>query len=100
MPGSRSPLVTGSGRLLEPRTFLLFGYDRPRIARDCLIFGTSLCQLDLQIVAVGSVSPGPGSDLSDDPALGVEPGALDREVAPTCPPGLVTLRSASLTSWR
>src|SRR6186997_2747576 len=36
---------------------------------------------------VGSVVAGSGSDLSEEPVVGVEPAALEFVVAPWCPPG-------------
>ena len=48
--------------------------------------GSSLCQVDLGQV-VGSVVAGSGSDLSEEPVVGVEPAALELVVAPWCPPG-------------
>jgi hypothetical protein len=38
---------------------------------------------------------GPGSDLSEELVVGVEPAALDCRVAPGCPPGPV-----SMLGWR
>jgi hypothetical protein len=38
---------------------------------------------------------GPGSDLSEEPAVGVEPVALDVRVAPVCPPGPVPASRSS-----
>jgi len=40
-------------------------------------------------LVVESVLAGSGSDLSEELAAGVEPAALDRRVAPECPPGPV-----------
>lgn len=68
---------------------------------DCKTYGTSLCQVDLESGVVGSVPTGSGSDLSEEPAAGVEPVALDVRGAPVCPPGPVAARlRASRMSWR
>jgi hypothetical protein len=39
---------------------------------------------------------GPGSGLSEESAVGVEPAALDVSVAPICPPGSAFLASVSI----
>ncbi|MBA2311969.1 MAG: hypothetical protein H0V97_04110 [Actinobacteria bacterium] len=44
---------------------------------------------------------GPGSDLSEELAVGLEPAALDCRVAPECPPGPVTdIRRSSAIMMR
>ena len=40
-------------------------------------------------------SAGPGSDLSEELVVGVEPAALDIRVAPECPPGPAAKRCSS-----
>ncbi len=49
---------------------------------------------------VESPLAGPGSDLSEELAVGVEPAALDFRVAPDCPPGLVAMRRSSVIMVR
>jgi hypothetical protein len=60
--------------------------------RDAI--GASLCQ-DARVEGV-VVLPvaGPGSDLSEEPVVGVELAALDCRVAPACPPGSVAIRAS------
>jgi hypothetical protein len=65
--------------------------DPARVPDGCQVNGASLCQKDLDLRLVGSVSAGSGSDLSEESVVGVEPAALDVGVAPGCPPGLVSL---------
>jgi hypothetical protein len=57
---------------------------------DCNLNGTSLCQVDLGWLVV-SVSAGPGSDLSEELVVGVEPAALEWVVVPGCPSGPVLM---------
>src|ERR1700736_5275999 len=45
-------------------------------------------------------SAGPGSDLSEELVVGVEPGALDVRVAPECPPGPAAKRRSSASMSR
>ena len=40
-------------------------------------------------------SAGPGSDLSEELVVGVEPAALDVRAAPACPPGPAVARRSS-----
>jgi hypothetical protein len=55
------------------------------------LFGPSLRQVDRDVGLVASVSAGPGSDLSEESVVGVEPAALGIGVAPGCPPGPVAV---------
>jgi len=43
---------------------------------------------------------GPGCGLIEEPAVGVEPVALILVVAPSYPPGPLSMASASARSWR
>ena len=45
-------------------------------------------------------SAGPGSDLSEELVVGVEPAALDVRVAPECPPGPAAKRCSSASMSR
>lgn len=56
-----------------------------------VLFGASLRQVDLDVGLVGLVSAGPGSDLSEESVVGVEPAAQDWVVAPGCPAGPVAV---------
>jgi hypothetical protein len=49
---------------------------------------------------VGSAVVGSGSDLSEEPIVGLKSVALDSVVAPVCPPGPAARRFASLTICR
>jgi hypothetical protein len=51
-----------------------------------------------QAAGVASASAGPGSDLSEELAVGVGPVALDCRVAPRCPPGPVACRRSRSSS--
>lgn len=60
--------------------------DRPRSLTGCQAVGGGVVELP---------AVGPGSDLSEELVVGVEPAALDRRVAPGCPPGLAANRHSS-----
>jgi hypothetical protein len=51
--------------------------------------GSPLCQEAAGSGVLGSAVAGPGSGLSEEPALGCEPVALESESCPVCPPGPV-----------
>ena len=70
---------------------------RPRFSGS----GSLLCQAVLRSEVLGWVTAGPGRGLSEEPAWGCEPVALESESFPRCPPGPVTaLVIASLTMCR
>ena len=50
------------------------------------------------VYTTDEIVKGPGSDLSEELAVGVGPAALDCRVAPGCPPGPAAF--ASRSSWR
>jgi hypothetical protein len=58
--------------------------------------GSPLCQEAAGSGVLGWRSAGPGSGLSEEPALGCEPVALESESRPICPPGPVPVRLVQL----
>src|SRR5690606_37852270 len=65
-------------------------------------FGTPLCQDAAGRVVLGLVVAGPGRGLSEEPAVGCEPVALESESLPLCPPGPVVVcpaRSSSIALY-
>jgi hypothetical protein len=58
-----------------------------------------VCQA-AELGVVESGLAGPGSDLSEELAVGAEPVALDFRVAPKCPPGLAATRRSSVIMVR
>jgi len=67
--------------------------------------------LEICRLGVALLLAGPGSDLSEEPAMGLRSAALDFVAAPTCPPGPVSIGPAgacwagaavlaSAASWR
>jgi hypothetical protein len=54
--------------------------------------------LEVCRVGVALLVAGPGSDLSEEPAVGLRPAALDFVAAPRCPPGPVSAGPAG-TCW-
>ena len=57
--------------------------------------GVPLCLSSGWAGVVELRSAGPGSDLSEELVVGVEPAALDVRVAPECPPGPAAKRCSS-----
>ena len=59
--------------------------------------GTPQCQVLVRVGVLECLVAGPGSDLSEVPAVGIGLAALDCRVAPRCPPGPVAIALVSLT---
>jgi len=80
--------------LADPNTGFLVGQTQA-FPNGCLC----VCQAAGQGV-VESRLAGPGCDLSEELAVGVEPAALDCRVAPGCPPGFAATRRSSVIMVR
>ena len=94
----RSALNAEATTTLTPSTTALTT-PKPEYPKEVL-FGASLRQVDLYVGLVGSVLAGPGSDLSKESVVGVEPAALDFVVAPGCPPGPVAVSGCASRTRR